>query len=169
MNSLTEAKDFDKLKIVKNTNHNTRRSAQTKTPTRHMCIYWASSHPPRQSPAYWEICTECSKIGHFRAVCRSKGVRAMNEVEQEAAQDSADENCIDSVNISSVHFNKNQSVITARLKMSAGINNVIVPYKVDTGSEGNIMPLHICKKLFPKIISEQLAARKIKEYIIKNV
>ena len=50
----------------------------------------------------------------------------MNEVEQEAAQDSAEENNIDSVNINSIHFNKNHSVITAKLRMSAGINKVIV-------------------------------------------
>ena len=37
----------------------------------------------------------------------------------------------------------------AKFKMSAGINNLIVPYEVDTGSNGNIMPLHIYEKLFP--------------------
>ena len=86
----------------------------------------------------------------------------MNGVEQEAAQDSAEENSIDYVNINSLHFNKNCFVITAKLKMSAGINNIIAPYKVDTGSDGNIMPLHIYKLLFPRITSEQLAATKNK-------
>ena len=38
--------------------------------------------------------------------------------------------------------------------MSAGPNNVMVPYKVDMGSDGNVMPLHIYKKLFPNITSE---------------
>ena len=47
-----------------------------------------------------------------------------------------------------------------KFKISAGINNLIVPYKVDTGSDGNIMPLHIYKKLFPRITSEQLVATK---------
>ena len=44
----------------------------------------------------------------------------MNELEQEAAQDSAGENNIDSVNIISIHFNKNWSIITVNLKTSAG-------------------------------------------------
>ena len=52
----------------------------------------------------------------------------------------------------------------AKLKTSAGINNLMVPYKVDTGSDGNIMPLHIYKKLFPRITSEQLAATKMRIY-----
>ena len=72
----------------------------------------------------------------------------VNEVEQEAAQDSVEENNIDSVNINSIHFNKNCSVISVNLKTSAGPNNVVVPYKVDTGSNGNIMPLHIYKNCF---------------------
>ena len=79
----------------------------------------------------------------------------MNEVEQEAAQDSAEENSIDSVNIHLIHFNKNCSVIMANLKMSAGPNNVIVPYKVDTSSNVNIMPLHIYKKLLSEITYKQ--------------
>ena len=61
----------------------------------------------------------------------------MNEVEQEAAQDSAEESSIDLVNINSIHFNKNCSVLTVNLKTSAGPNNVMVPYKVDMGSDGN--------------------------------
>ena len=40
----------------------------------------------------------------------------MNEVELEATKDSAEENSIDSVNINSIHFNKNFSVVTASLK-----------------------------------------------------
>ena len=78
----------------------------------------------------------------------------MNEVEQETAKDSTEENSIDSVNINSIHFNKNCFVITANLKTSAGKNSAIVPYKVETASDGNIIALHIYKKLFPGITSE---------------
>ena len=49
----------------------------------------------------------------------------------------------------------NCSVITANLKTFANKSGIIVPYKVDTGSDGNIMPLHIYKKLFPRVTSEQ--------------
>ena len=40
----------------------------------------------------------------------------MNEVEQETAQDSAEENSIDLVNINSIPFNKNHSVLTVSLR-----------------------------------------------------
>ena len=42
--------------------------------------------------------------------------------------------------------------------MSACPKNVMVPYKVDTGSDGNIMPMHIYKKLCQKITNEHLVA-----------
>ena len=91
-------------------------------------------------------------------VCRSQGAQSVNQVEQEAAQDSAEENTIDLVNINSIHFNKNFSILTVNLKMSAGPNNAMVPYKVNMNSDGNIMPLQMYKILFPKITSEQLVA-----------
>ena len=151
MNSFTEAKEFDKLKVMKSTYKDSpRRPTQMKMHTKQMLRYCGSIHPLRHCPAYGKRCAVCSKIGHFRVVYRSRRVRAINEVEQEAAQNSAGENSIDLVNVNSVHFNKNSYIITANLKMLAGPNNVMVSYKVDTGSDGNTMPLHIYKNCFLK-------------------
>ena len=41
-------------------------------------------------------------------------------------------------------------------------------YKVDTGSDGNIMPLHFYKMLFPRATIEQLAAAKNKNVQLKT-
>ena len=71
------------------------------------------------------------------------------------AQDSQDEE-IETVNINLMYLNKNRSLITAHLKMQVGKNTVEILYKIDTGSEGNIMPLYIFKKLFKDIMDEQL-------------
>ena len=118
MDSLTEVKEFDKLKIAKNTYKDSLRtsSSQTKMPAKQSCRYCACSHPLRQCLAYGKKWTECNKISYFRAVCKSRRARAVNEVEQNTAQDSAEENSIDSVNINSIHFNINCSVITVKLK-----------------------------------------------------
>ena len=43
----------------------------------------------------------------------------------------------------------------------------LVPYKIDTGSNGNIMPLHVYKELFPKATTEQLATTK-KNILLKT-
>ena len=70
-------------------------------------------------------------------------------MEQETGQDSAGEDIV-SVSINSLQFNKNCFVITAKLKTTAGQNNIIVPYKIDTGSDGNIMLEHMFKYVFQK-------------------
>ena len=124
-----------------------RPSAHAKVPTKHTCIYCGSSHPLKQCLAYGKKCTDCRKIGHIRGVCRSKRMRAVNEVEHETGQGSTDEGNIDLVNINSINFKKNHSVITANPKLSANKSSLIVPYKVDMGSDGNIMPLHMYKKI----------------------
>ena len=63
---------------------------------------------------------------------------------------------IETVGINSVYLNKNQSLITAHLEMQVGKTTVEIPYKIDTGSEGNIMPLCIFQKLFKNMTEEQL-------------
>ena len=71
-------------------------------------------------------------------------------MEQEAIQ----ENTVDDfemVSINSVYFNKNCSVLIANLKTSLVANSMSIPYKIDTGSNGNIMPWHIFKKLLPGV------------------
>ena len=52
------------------------------------------------------------------------------------------------VNINSVKFNSNHSEITANLKMSSNKCAITVPYKVDTESNGNIMPFYSYKNYF---------------------
>ena len=55
---------------------------------------------------------------------------------------------IETVSINSIYLNRNRSLITAHLKTQVGKTATEIPYKIDTGSEGNIMPLHIYKTLF---------------------
>ena len=94
-------------------------------------------------------------MAHFKKVCWSRRERAVNELEVEEVQE-GNKGEIETVSIHSVHLNKNWSLITAKLETQAGGNTIVVPYKVDTGSEGNIMPLFIFKKLFKNITEEQL-------------
>ena len=101
-------------------------------------------------------CAGCQKIGHFKAVCKSRKEKEVNEIEEIENQDEAEED-IEMVSIDSIQFNKNHSVLTANLKMAAGHNKIVVAYKMDTGSNGNIMPFHVYKKLFPNKTKEQLA------------
>ena len=77
-------------------------------------------------------------MGHFKKVCCSKRSRAVNDIELEMSQEYS-KGEIETVSIDSVHMNKNWSLLMAELEMCAGNNKIIILYKIDTGSEGNIM------------------------------
>ena len=63
---------------------------------------------------------------------------------------------LETVSINSVQLNKKWSLLTAELEMWGGNNSIVIPYKIDTGSESNMMPLFILKKLFKNITEDQL-------------
>ena len=86
------------------------------------------------------------KMGHFKKVCRSRRDHAVHEVEVETMPELQEEE-IETVSINSIYLNRNHLLITAHLKMHVGETTIEVPYKIDTGSEDNFMPLYIFKKL----------------------
>ena len=63
----------------------------------------------------------------------------VNETEQEMSQEYSKSE-IETMSINSVHMNKNWSMPTAKLEMHTGDNKLTVPYKIDKGSDGNILP-----------------------------
>ena len=70
-------------------------------------------------------------------------------MEEEVSQEYTEDD-IEILSINSVCLNKNGLMLTAKLEMCIGSNNVIIPYKIDTGSDGNILPWCIFKKIVPK-------------------
>ena len=89
-------------------------------------------------------------MGHFKKVCMNKKNHTVHEVEVELMPEPHEED-IETVSINSVYLNRNQSLITAHLKMQVGKTTTEIPYKIDTSSEGNIMPLYIYLKSYSKI------------------
>ena len=79
----------------------------------------------------------------------------MNEIELETPKEYS-KGEIEMVSVDSVHMNKNWSLLMAELEMCADDNKIIIPYKIDTGSQGNIMPWHIFKRLFKNITEAEL-------------
>ena len=55
-------------------------------------------------------------------------------------------------------------MLTAILDMHAGNNKITILYKIDTGSDANIMPWCIFKKLFP-MVTEAEVTKTIKNHI----
>ena len=94
-------------------------------------------------------------MDHFKKVCWHKRDQAVHELEVEEVQE-VNKGEVETVSIDSVHLNKNQSLITAKLETQAGGNTVEILYKIDTGNEGNVMPLFMFKKLFKNTTEDQL-------------
>ena len=122
---------------------------------------------PRQCPTYRKTCNRCSKLGHFKKVCQSRKDRAVHEIEVKEAQE-VNEGEIETVSINSVHLNKNRSLITMKLEMPAGGTTVKIPYKIKTGSKGNIMPLFMFKNC-SKYYRGGLVKIHKKPYQTKNI
>ena len=155
LNDLTEIKVFDKIKKGTESKSTQGREVQVATYQRWPCQYCRLSHAPRQCSAYGKMCSACGKTGHFRKVCRSKRNHVVHEVEIDMEPESQEEDT-EIVSFNSVYVNKTQSSIMAKLQMQVGKVSLEVPYKIDTGSEGNIMPLYIFQKLFANIGKDQL-------------
>ena len=101
------------------------------------------------------MCATCGKTGHFREVCRSNRNHAVHEVEIEMGPDSHGED-IEIMSINSLYLNRKQSLIAVHLEMQAGKTALEIPYKIDTGSEGNLMLLYTFQKLLKNRSEEQL-------------
>ena len=78
-------------------------------------------------------------MGHFRKVCHSTRSRMVNDMEQEVSQEYREDE-IEMVSINSVCMNKYWLMLIAKLEMHAGNNKITISYRIDTCSNGNIMP-----------------------------
>ena len=109
-------------------------------------IYCGSGHPSIRFLSCGKKCAKCSKSNHFRDAYRGRREPFATWKRNQNHHEEVDH--IDMVNINSVYFNNKHSVIAANLKASSNQASIILTYKVDTGSNGNIMPLHIHKNYF---------------------
>ena len=109
---------------------------------------------------------ELSKTNHFKLVCRSNNGRrgTVHDIKQKVTND----NQIDMVDINFISFNSKQSIIVAKLKTSSNQNCTIIPYTIDTGSDGNKLPVYIFNILFPRVMTEQFEATKNKSTVLKT-
>ena len=81
-------------------------------------------------------------------MCHSKKDCTVHEVEVEVSRE---DDKIEEEGINSVYLNNKWS-----LEMQVSENTVKIQYKIDTSSEGNLMPLYIFKKLCRHQSIEQL-------------
>lgn len=131
-------------------------------PVQTSCIYCGSSHPPRKCPAYGKTCRICHKQNHFDKMCRSKHQkstdRARNFQNRYAKpsnfrfahsvgkDDSVKPSDYDTrLNLGELNLTVNTLVTTSRKEWLEEIivNGYYTIFKLDPGSEVNILPLAV--------------------------
>ena len=126
------------------------------------CKYYGSNHQWRQCPAYWKTCKACGKKNHLSKKCRSnKGIgqgqpqsagsakKSFKYREVNVDQELSDDGKIDEITsrtksmyYNDVPFNSINTHMHINLNTkSCNGNSMKTHFKVDTGADGNLLPL----------------------------
>ncbi|KAG1669986.1 hypothetical protein GQR58_017176 [Nymphon striatum] len=115
------------------------------------CRFCGMTHKVRQCPAYGKKCDKCQKINHFAKVCKS-----VNVIDKESDSDS--ENSSDTFSLIGEIIKKRNA---NDWHIKSIIRNKEINFKLDTGAQCNVLPLHLIKTMkgvkirnrAPKLIS----------------
>ena len=104
---------------------------------------------------------DCSKVNHFRVVCKSVRHKAVHKLEQEINKNTEEDRQIDTVNIKLINSDAKTPRVIAKLKTSSCQKSVKISYKVDTDSNSNILSFCIYKILFLRSTKILLSELKV--------
>ena len=134
------------------------------------CKYCGKSHSKRNCSAFGKKCQKCGKENHFKAVCKSgnnrdhskprgktgkKKFHEINESGEGSMDDLAEQ--VQSLFYNDVHFNSINSRMHTTLQCTTPDGQSSdQTFKVDTGADGNLMPISMFSKIFPKVSLDAL-------------
>ena len=139
------------------------------------CKYCGTNHQCQQCPAYGKTCKSCGRKNHFAKKCRSKGQsqshtgtgskKSFKYREVNVDQESTDDGQIDEITskvrsmyYNDIHFNSVNTCMHIKLNTkSCNGNSLKTRFKVNTGADGNLLPLAEFFKHFPDANMNQLA------------
>ena len=107
--------------------HSDRAEEQSKQ-NRQTCSRCGYLHEHKQCPAKGQKCKKCGKLDHFKKMCRTKCVSEVNMEENDTDFE---------VDIVSISFHSNDQAFATIL---VGQNKTPITFKIDTGSQVNILP-----------------------------
>ena len=140
------------------------------------CKYCGKSHNKGNCPAFGKKCSKCGKDNHFKAVCKSgsseykrdssrhrpkskgnsrKKFHEINEDEGEVMNDLSDQ--VQALFYNDVHFNAvNARMHTTLQCVTPDGRSTDQVFKIDTGADGNLMPIKMFAILFPRMSLDTL-------------
>ncbi|PIK45343.1 hypothetical protein BSL78_17808 [Apostichopus japonicus] len=110
----------------------TRPTRDSDKPKQFKCKRCATTHGPRECPAYGKNCSNCNKFGHFAKCCRFE--RRVNVIEDSYTSESETELFLDTVCTINDITTGNEWLVD----MAVGKRKV--QFKMDTGAQANILP-----------------------------
>ena len=144
----------------------------------HKCGKCGLSHG-KKCPAHGTRCRKCNQWNHWEQVCRNKQIQdwrakpsprkqpegwipqkktSQNKVNAVGETNSdSDELCFETIHIDSSNVNLLRDEAFAKISVelpNVDHPNPVLKVKVDTGAQGNILPLRIYKNMFPDNVDE---------------
>lgn len=161
------------INVLRQNNNNKRPIQSKRRQSKDVCGNCGGKHDFSQKsscPAHGTKCRECGKLNHWRKMCRSGKSKDQQERKNQRGQDMARRperpvHAIEEKNIevpaqdaSQLYFHslfvnnieENRSQAMLKVQVNLGQNTKPLLYKVDTGAEGNVIPVGTYKQLFPK-------------------
>lgn len=144
-----------KASTFRNQNNSNNSNAHTENKSDKMinnCRYCSYSHKIRECPAYGKACGTCNKLNHFSSVCRFKKVDLIGASNNSSDYDFSDndEFYVGTVeNVTGTNVTNGSNVYPWLETVAVEENDV--SFKIDTGAEINVIPVHVLKRLGRRI------------------
>ena len=120
---------------------NTQRTRDADPPSKSLCKNCGLQHLKKQCPAFGKQCRKCNKLNHFAKCCRG-AKRKVEAVEQSESSPKSD-----LMFVGAIDHNKKTELGTDECYTTLDIDGHSVKFKVDTGSQVNILPSSVYKQL----------------------
>lgn len=127
------------------------------------CYRCGKIHKPKECPAFGKTCLKCKKSNHFANVCKSQRVQAIEENHTSSEEEEgANSNFVLEIT-EIIPIGTNPQVNTIEWRETINIQGVNISFKLDTGSEVNIIPYSSIQGMLPKP-KINIATRAITSY-----
>ncbi|MCG7876437.1 MAG: RNase H-like domain-containing protein [Candidatus Thiodiazotropha endolucinida] len=114
-------------------------------------------HEKRKCPAYGKLCHKCQKPHHFAKLCKSKFKKNVHNLEENSSESDSENLYVGSIN---EKCQKKTEICDNEYFVTMDVNGVQVKFKIDTGSQCNIISDKVFKKVkAPHCILEKSTSR----------
>ena len=101
-------------------------------------------HERRKCPAYGKLCHKCSKPHHFAKFCKSKFKKNVHNLHENSSESDSDDIFVGSIN---EKCEKKTEISNNECFVTMDVNGIPVKFKIDTGSQCNIITDIVFKKV----------------------